>query len=87
MAVPDFGNLLAEEFQSRRGEMMDDTRKKYRVWMCSVAGCFAQYDGNVNVVASDADEAIDRAFAELKRTAFPDRSRAMWKVEKVERVF
>lgn len=61
--------------------------KKYKVWMRSVPGFYAQYDGAVEVYAKDDDDAVDRAFEKLKRGAFPDRSRSMWKVEKVERLF
>ena len=59
---------------------------KFQVWMRSVPGMFAQYDGKVDVYAEDAEGAIEKAHQKLKRGAFPDRSRDMWKVEKVERV-
>jgi len=61
--------------------------KKYNVWIKSVPGFSAQYDGKVTVFADDDDEAIELAFRKLKNGAFPERSRSMWKVEKVERVF
>jgi tRNA(Ile)-lysidine synthase TilS/MesJ len=60
--------------------------KKYNVWIRSVPGFFAQYDGKVTVFAENEDDAVERAFNKLKRGAFPDRSRDMWKVDKVERV-
>lgn len=59
---------------------------KYRVWMRSAPGFYEQYSGKVDVFAESEDQAIDRAFQELKRGAFPDRSRNMWRVEKVERI-
>lgn len=60
---------------------------EYNVWMRSTPGFYAQYDGKVTVRADNDEDAIEEAFRELKRTAFPDRSRSMWRVEKVERVF
>jgi hypothetical protein len=57
---------------------------KYKVWVRSVPGFYEQYDGYLDVVADTYDEAIDLAFKKLKRGAFSDRSRSMWKVEKVE---
>lgn len=45
---------------------------------------YAQYDGKVDVHAESEEQAEDRAYAELKRGAFPERSRAMWKTEKIE---
>lgn len=63
------------------------TLYKYRVWLRSMPGMYAQYDGKVEVYASGSNEAIDRAFDKLKRGSFPDRSRDMWKIESVERVY
>lgn len=63
----------------------DPQRHRYRVHMCTRGGMFAQYDGHVDVWAVDDDAAIDEAFRELRRTAFPDYSRDMWRVESVER--
>lgn len=56
----------------------------FRVWIRSVAGFYAQYDGYVDVYADDIEQAEERAFLKLKRGAFPDRSRDMWNVEKIE---
>jgi hypothetical protein len=66
---------------------MSDQLKRYAVHMASAPGFYAQYDGEVKVWAEDEDQAVERAFRELKRGAFPDRSRSMWKVGKVERLF
>ena len=52
---------------------------KYEVHMRSVPGHYAQYDGSLTVWANDDSDAIERAFRELKRGAFPDRSRDMWR--------
>jgi len=60
---------------------------KYYVYMRTVPGMFTQYDGRVEVYAENDDQAIERAFHKLKKGAFPDYSRGMWKVEKVERSF
>ena len=57
---------------------------RYRVWIRSTPGFYAQYNGKVDVVADDPEQAEDRAFRELKRGAFPDRGRSMWQVEKIE---
>lgn len=61
--------------------------KKFWVWIRSKPGFYAQYDGKVEVFATDDEDAVERAFQKLKRGAFPDRDRSMWKVEKVERRF
>ena len=61
--------------------------KRYSVHLSSRPGFYAQYSGAVKVWAEDEDEAIERAFSELKRGAFPDRGRSMWRVEKVERIY
>ena len=56
----------------------------YRVWLRSVPGFYAQYDGKVDVYARDPEEAVEIALRQLKRGSFPDRDRSMWRVEKVE---
>jgi len=53
---------------------------KYEVHMRTKPGMFAQYDGKVDVYAEDDEQAIERAFREIKRTAFPDYTRDMWRV-------
>ena len=60
--------------------------KKYEVWIRSVPGFYAQYDGKVTVWADNDSEAKDLAYMKLKNGAFPDRSKNMWKTEKVIRV-
>lgn len=58
---------------------------KYRVHLHSKpAPGLTFYDGHVDVDAEDAEQAEDAAFAKLRRTAFPDRSRADWRITKVE---
>lgn len=59
---------------------------EYDVWLRSVPGMYEQYAGKVAVFADNEDEAVDKALTRLRRTAFPDRNRSMWKVEKVERI-
>lgn len=59
---------------------------RFRVWIRSVPGFYEQYDGKVDVWGENEAQAETRAFLELKRGAFPDRSRSMWKVERVERI-
>jgi hypothetical protein len=63
-----------------------DRMNHYAVSISSVPGFCAQYEGDVKVYAEDEDQAIERAFRELKRGAFPDRSRSMWKVRGVSRI-
>jgi hypothetical protein len=46
---------------------------KYRVWIRSRPGHYAQYDGNVDVFVDDGEAAIKAALDRLKRTSFPDR--------------
>jgi hypothetical protein len=58
--------------------------RSFRVWIKSVPGFYAQYDGYVDVYADDQDEAVDLAFIKLKHGSFPDRDRSMWRVVKVE---
>lgn len=57
---------------------------RYRVWLRSRPGFYAQYDGKVDVRADDEAEAKKLALRELRRTAFPDRNDSMWHIEKVE---
>lgn len=56
----------------------------YRVWLQSKPGMYEQYDGYVDVVAPNAEQAQNAAFNKLKRT-YPDRNRGMWTVYKIER--
>ena len=61
--------------------------EKYRVFMRTTPGMHAQYDGHVDVrvASNDPDEIRLAALRELKRTAFPDYSSAMWKMVGFER--
>lgn len=60
---------------------MSDELKRYAVTLKSTPGFYAQYGpADVTVFAADEDEAVDKAFRELKRGAFPDRTRDMWRV-------
>lgn len=61
--------------------------KKYKVELRSKPGMYEQYEGTVEVSAADDTHAIEMAFRKLKRGAFPDRSRSMWKVISVTRIF
>jgi len=66
---------------------MSDHYNSYKVWLRSVPGMYGQYNGYVDVVASDEDHAVERAMRELQRTTFKDRGPSMWRVEKVERIY
>jgi hypothetical protein len=57
---------------------------RYRVWLRSVPGFYEQYDGYVDVVAEDTEDAKRVALRKLKQTSFPDRNASMWRVERVE---
>jgi len=57
--------------------------KKYKIYLRSKPGFYAQYSGALTVVANDEEQAIERAFLRLKTGAFPDRDRSMWIIEKI----
>ena len=57
---------------------------EYRVYIKSVPGFYAQYNGHVDVFADDVGEAVEKALLKLKRGAFKDRSSDMWKIIKIE---
>lgn len=61
--------------------------KKFRVWIRSKPGFYAQYDGKVDVFAGDEEEAVSEALRRLRTGAFRDRDDSMWTVEKVERLW
>ena len=66
---------------------MSDENHQYVVTLKSRAGMYEQYGpGDVKVWALDEAEAVEKAFRELKRGAFPDRSRDMWVVLAVRRI-
>ena len=59
-----------------------------RAWLRSKPGMYEQYDGYVDVYVTslDWDEIFDAACAKLKRIAFPDRNKSMWKMERYEQI-
>ena len=59
---------------------------QYKVWMRSTPGMFEQYNGYVKAYGNNDNEAIQNAFKELRKT-FPHRTREMWQIEKVERIY
>jgi hypothetical protein len=58
---------------------------KYRVEMHSAPGMWATYDGYVDVIAEDDEDAIERALNRLKRASFPDRPKSGWVIDSVTR--
>ena len=60
--------------------------KQYKVWLRSIPGMYEQYDGYVKVWAEWEEQAKEKALDKLKRESFPDRTRDMWKIEKVEQM-
>lgn len=65
----------------------EQTPQRYRVYLRSTPGFYAQYDGHVDVVSrsSDRDDIFRAAVRQLARGAFFDRpSLDFWKLEKIE---
>jgi hypothetical protein len=63
---------------------MNNQWYKFRVSIASKSGFYAQYSGDVEVFARSSSEAQEKAFEKLRKGAFPDRSRDMWKVNGIE---
>lgn len=61
---------------------------RYRVWMIG-SSMSARYDGYVDVVAEDEDDAVWRAKRELTKPSgtFSDWGPSMFRVRKVERLY
>lgn len=68
----------------------EDTRpiRRYRVWLRSTPGMFAQYDGHVDVSTRDDDGygIFMAAVRQLRRTSFPERGPDAWKLERYEAI-
>jgi hypothetical protein len=64
---------------------MTEQFNRYSVELRSVPGFYEQYSPTVDVWAEDDTQAIEQAFKELQRGAFPDRDRSMWRVLSVTR--
>jgi hypothetical protein len=58
---------------------------KARVWMHSKPGMWEYYHGYVDVVVDKESEAFEAACQKLRRNSFPDRSRAAWVLDRIER--
>lgn len=56
-----------------------------KVYVESVPGPYAQYEGHVTVNVEDDDPLLS-AVRHLRRTSFPDRHADCWRLVKVERV-
>lgn len=73
-------------------ESEEPSYSRYRVYLSSAPGHWAQYDGHVDVVAPDGienldDEVFSRAVKALARTSFPDRpSLSSWRLKRFERL-
>jgi len=61
----------------------DSYPQSMRVWVRTRPGPFEQYDGYVDVFASNRRSAEKSAFEKL-RISHPNKGRDMWKIEKVE---
>lgn len=66
----------------------EDSRpfRRYRVWLRSTSGMYAQYDGHVDVTTQESDGygLFMAAVRELRRTSFPERGPDCWKLERFE---
>jgi hypothetical protein len=64
--------------------MSDGSWARYEVWLHSKPGPgFEYYEGCVKVWAEGIQEAKERALGQLRRGAFPERSRESWVIDKV----
>ena len=67
--------------------MEEQNLRQYRCHLRSAPGVWTQYDGYVDVWASDESEVFERAVRQLARTSFPDRpSLSSWALERIERL-
>lgn len=65
--------------------MEEPNLQQYRCHLRSESGAWAQYDGYVDVWASDESEVFERAVRQLARTSFRDRpSLSSWRLERIE---
>ena len=63
---------------------MDDSYRKFRVWLHSKPGMWTHYDGYVDVEAYGDANAFTKAVQKLRGTSFPDRPLDAWVLERVE---
>jgi hypothetical protein len=64
---------------------MTEYWNKYRCYLRSAPGMWAQYDGHVDVWSPEESEVFERAVRELARTSFPDRpSLSSWRLDRIE---
>ena len=70
-------------FAADDDEEPEPVKRRYRAFLTSVPGMYAQYDGHVDVwcATDDWDDVFREAVAELRRTSFPERSAACWRME------
>jgi len=60
------------------------SQSKYRVWLKTVGGFHAQYNGYVDVFAENMEDGVQRAIDRLRNESFPDYPRHFWQVLRVE---
>jgi hypothetical protein len=66
-------------------EISEERHRNYRVHMHSKPSpAWTYYEGHVDVLARDDEHARAAAIDKLKRTAFLDRPRDSWVIDKVE---
>ncbi len=63
-------------------------KTKFRCFMESIPGAFTQYEGHVDVYceSDDWDDVFLAAVQKLRRTSFPDRGHASWKMLDFQRI-
>ena len=65
--------------------MNTDNWIKFRVRLHSrPSPAYTFYEGAITVYAEDSERAKERAIGELRRGAFPERSRDCWVIDKVD---
>lgn len=70
-----------------RDSMNHDSWGRFKVVLHSTPSpAYTFYEGSVTVMAADEEHAKERAVGELKRGAFPERSRDCWVIDRVERI-
>ena len=75
------------EHQTQDEVVEEPVFRKYRCWLRSAPGMWAQYDGYVDVFSPDEDDVFRRAVRDLARGAFKDRpGTSSWRLERIERL-
>ena len=60
--------------------------KSYRVHLRTKPGMYAQYSGYIDVSVNGDNDPVDAAFTKLRKT-YPNITRDMWNIDKIERTY